>query len=604
MIKKAILPRVCGLIVLYSTVFILLTMMQFTRYGGFTKRIGDIEITGQYQKDSGDKVDSLGFEQALTNRLAIMFNGVEFDLKKGIIYSNSGKTNIHTARMSISDNAVSFHLPEGVITFSTNGYQALSIRADIANLIDLEIPYKLLKTARIQNNNGQFVVISDKGSYAFDNARISPERQTLILTGDSPSVSYMRIPVNEPVAAVSGSQEDSVFDTNDFVIENGRGKSNFDKTVEQWRAKVFSLWGRTIATTSDEKQIAAYESEALSRGTYGQSRTAPSTFLNSNTRTFISSVFLGRTDLALRSITSAQRDTSNLLNQQIRDKSFDFFKEAHPIEWLSVRGYIKTVDDAGEWIMSIDPSTVFPDNVPGILEGYADWSVFRVGRDNPFSKFSTRVQSLVFAGIRKSADGQQVFVFNGGLADMEFNIRLGKALAVFAEIIGDENLANVGRSIVLSVLSLSDEGTGMIPKELLIADISADASTPSAATNGVSAAVIYEILRPSENYPRAIQLIPGAQPIWVWTAASSVTVTSTNASLDIFVSFPQGETHYMLIRGISPRFTRLQLYNMNYRTASDFERWDSSGWSYSASEQILLVKMKHRSPVEHIQIFW
>jgi hypothetical protein len=568
----------------------------------FIKRIGDLEISGQYRKDSTDEVDSLGFERTLVGRLSLVFNGIEFDVGRSVVSSNGERTNIQTVRIAVSDNSASFRLREVTLTFSVNGNQALILNADVNSLTELEIPFKPLKTAYIQNNNGQFVVISDKGSYAFENTQISPERQSLVLTSGNPSVSYARLPDAGPAAAVSETVEQDVFALDDFVIENGRNKTSFNMAIDQWRDKVFSLWSRTAATANDERQIAAYESEALSHGTYRQARTVPTTFLNGNARTFVSSAFFGRTDMALRSITSDQRDTVNRLNQQINDKSFDFFKESHPIEWLFVRGYAKSVDSAGEWILSIDPSALLMDNAPGVLEGYADWNAFLPDRENPFAKFSVRVLSLISAGIRKNIDGKQVFVFNGGVADMEFNVRLGKALAVFAEIIANEGWTNAGYSIILSVLSLMDESTGTVPKELLVSDISTDAPTPAA--NTVNASSLYGILRVSENYPHAVQIAPGAQPIWVWTVADSITATLTNNILDIFVSFPQDETHYMLIRGVKPGFTRLQLYNTDYRTAIDFERWDSSGWSYSLSEQTLLVKMKHRTRIEHIQVFW
>jgi hypothetical protein len=580
-------------------------MMQFTKYSMFIKHIGDLEINGQYKKDSINEVDSLGFEQTLTGRLSLVFNGIEFDVGKSVISSNGERTNIQTARMTVSDNSASFRLQEVTLTFSVNGDQSLILNTDVNSLTELEIPYKPLKTARIQNNNGRFVVISDKGSYTLDNTRISSERQrSLILTSDNPSVSYVRLPDDKSIVADSEPKNESVFDLDDFVIEGGRSKTSFNAAVDQWRDRMFSLWSKTATATNDEKQIVAYESEALSHGTYQQARTAPTAFLNGSARTFVSSVFFGRTDVALRSITADQRGTSDRLNQQINDKSFDFFKESHPIEWLSVRGYTRSVDSAGEWILSLDPSTLPMDNVPGILEGYADWNVFYPNRENPFAKFSIRILSLISAGIRKSTDGKQVFVLNGGIADMEFNVRLGKALTIFAEIIDNEGWASAGRSIILSVLSLMDESTGMVPKELLVSDISSGASTPSPGANGVSASVLYGILQASENYPRAVQIASSPQPIWAWTAADSVTATLTSDILDILVSFPQGETHYMLIRGVRPGFTRLYLYNMNYRTASDFERWDSSGWSYSASEQTLLVKMKHRTRIEHIQVFW
>jgi hypothetical protein len=57
----------------------------------------------------------------------------------------------------------------------------------------------------------------------------------------------------------------------------------------------------------------------------------------------------------------------------------------------------------------------------------------------------------------------------------------------------------------------------------------------------------------------------------------------------------------MIIRGIRT-VSRVQLYGMDYRTDTQFERYDSSGWSYSAQEQSLIVKMKHRSSDEVIRV--
>jgi hypothetical protein len=59
----------------------------------------------------------------------------------------------------------------------------------------------------------------------------------------------------------------------------------------------------------------------------------------------------------------------------------------------------------------------------------------------------------------------------------------------------------------------------------------------------------------------------------------------------------------MMIKGVKP-FKKIQLYNIDFRTDPRFERYDSSGWAYSESEQTLLLKMKHRAKEEHIRIFY
>jgi hypothetical protein len=82
-----------------------------------------------------------------------------------------------------------------------------------------------------------------------------------------------------------------------------------------------------------------------------------------------------------------------------------------------------------------------------------------------------------------------------------------------------------------------------------------------------------------------------------------VVVHREEGVLDVSVDFAAGETHYMMIRGLRP-FTKIQLYGIDFRTDPRFERYDSSGWAYSASEQTLILKMKHKSPIEHVRIYF
>jgi hypothetical protein len=197
------------------------------------------------------------------------------------------------------------------------------------------------------------------------------------------------------------------------------------------------------------------------------------------------------------------------------------------------------------------------------------------------------------------AAGDWVLVFHGAAADMEFNLRLGKALWMWAESANRGEWAALGRSLVVSVLSLAD-GTGTTPPRLLL---SGDGQITEDPGPRISSARLYRILNPGEYYPRPVVIGSGVNGIWAWTAASAVTAAQENNVLDISVSFPAGETHYMMIRGVRP-FDKIQLYNIDYRTDPQFERYDSSGWVYSAQDQILLLKMKHQTTVEHIKIFY
>jgi hypothetical protein len=209
----------------------------------------------------------------------------------------------------------------------------------------------------------------------------------------------------------------------------------------------------------------------------------------------------------------------------------------------------------------------------------------------------------VITGVhRKNPQNGIVLAFNGEEADTEYNLRLGSALVQ----IEDKTAGALGRTLILSVLSLADS-SGSVP-QIVIQNSSRDfVEKPGSPL--LSSARMYRIYNSAsetagtaEYFARAQAIPAGTVPgLWAWTAASSVSAEQQGGVIDITVNFPAGETHYMIIRGVRP-FNTIQLYNVNFPTDSQFERYDSSGWVYSASEQSLLVKMRHRSASEHIRI--
>jgi hypothetical protein len=160
----------------------------------------------------------------------------------------------------------------------------------------------------------------------------------------------------------------------------------------------------------------------------------------------------------------------------------------------------------------------------------------------------------------------------------------------------DETRIALGRTLILSVLSLADT-SGAVPR-IVVRDT---AGNFTGRANGplLGSQRIYRLCGGGEFYARAQAVDAG---IWVWTAAE-VSGTALPGQLDLTVNFPAGETHYMLIRGVRP-FTALQFNNVNFVSDPQFERYDSSGWTYSPSEQTLLVKIRHRLPAERISVVY
>jgi hypothetical protein len=610
--KKPIVPRIFSITALYAGVLILLVAIQFTERRAFTQTVGDFIITGHYRKQaskdppardaaSQDK-ESLGRERFLDGTTSIFYGGMEFFLpdEEGRLCVLNRKGEREWAKplsMAITNDAVRFLLGGGTElsfnTQNTGGTQGLKIYAKLPEGYQrLELPYRPLASSRIRHSgDGESHIIADRKSYRFNDSTVDSTRRLVFLDASTPIVSYGVVPGVE------------VIDPSRFILSSAQDKRMYDAALIRWRDQSFAQWGRSIGTGQDEATVLAYLSESVSHGGYRVALTEiPDSFLEGNQRTFESAAFLGRLDLGLRSNAVFERENFNRLTRLIEGGSTEVLKDFHVIEFLATRGYGNLIDTLSGVIRSIDTAELDSNLLPGILEGYMDWQLFRPNTENPFDPLMDQACFAVSEGIimgnRGDGDDEQIFVFDQGTADMEFNIRLGAGLAAYGEYSGQEVWSGIGRSLVLSVLSLINE-TGMVPLTL-------DRSLDESGDTSLSAARIYRYLRLGNYSARAVSLGAVMNGIcWTWTAAAGVMANfnQENNFLDISVNFPSGETHYMLIRGIRP-FTQIQIYNIPFRTDPQFERYDSSGWAYSPSEQTLMVKMKHRLTTEHILIYF
>jgi hypothetical protein len=408
-------------------------------------------------------------------------------------------------------------------------------------------------------------------------------------------------------------QEQKTFVPADFVLPQVSGSRAYRDAVSRWQDQSFSLWNQIIPNQNDEDLVIAYAGEAVRRGNFRAAVSAVSpAFLEGSRQTYESSVYLGNMMQARQSFIALEREKISRLSRQIGEKTPEFLRESHVFEFLASRTYADFIDDGAAVVRSLDPSVLTPELAPGVFEGWLDMKQYRAHTDNPFERLIDQACYVVSEGVRRvdeisrpqadgavPAAGNWIFVFRGNSADMEHNLRLGRALMLWAESAGRSDWAGLGRSLVASVLSLTD-GAGTVPRSIQAA---VDGEIQEAPGQRISGARLYRILGPGEYYPRPALVGSGVNGIWTWTAARDLTAVQEKNVFDISVSFPPGETHYMMIRGIRP-FTKIQLYNMDYRTDPEFERYDSSGWVYSAPEQILTLKMKHRAAVEHIRIFY
>ncbi|MDR1905250.1 MAG: hypothetical protein LBQ88_23590 [Treponema sp.] len=617
MIRKPIFPRFISFFAVYIAVFIVLGIVQFTKQGGFTQRVGNMIVSGQYVLDDdglpvpypredisleGEAETVQRRQYYLTGEVVVYFGGMEFRMSGeeennvfSLVKTDGQIVGVLPEYMKIEGESVLFYTRDGTELFfgsgTLNEKPALRISCNLSEDIEmLELPYRPQKTSRVRDfGDGQFIIIADGENYTFNRPQFDPMRPAVVFKKDSAALSYAAIP------------EQKAFSPEDYILPQAADAHLYKEAVDLWRDQNYGLWARLITRNTNEETVIAYLGEAVTRGNLkGAAASVAPAFINSPQRTYRSSVFLGGMETGQRTFLAAEQEKLVRVSQFISEKSTDFLREPHVFGFFAIRGYYNLMDEGTSIVHAIDPATMSAELIPAVFEGYLDWKYYRPNTENPFERLINQAFLIITEGLKRHNDGDKVFIFLGTRADIEFSMRLGKALSEYAGSAGLDSWAAVGRSLILSVLALEDSG-GMIPAVFNLSEeggISEDDTVPR-----VSAARIYLALAPGEYYSHAINIGAVVNGLWTWTAARDISVSQENNVLDISASFPIGETHYMIIRGLRP-FVKMQLYNIDYRTDPQFERYDSSGWIYSTRDQILIVKMKHRAETEHIRVFY
>jgi len=563
--KERWFPRLVGLFGLYILVLTVLVVVQFTRRTAFTLTVASMAVSGNYRDPGLPKNDAPGGEQAISGDTSVFFGGMEFLLAES--------RGLAPEAMTSGEGLVRFRLGDGAVlefrTLFSGGSELLQIQANFGpKSAPLELPFRPLRSSRIESaGKNAFILASADKRYTFTRSRLDLENRTIIFNAASNSAFYGAVPAKK------------VFSPAEYALAEAADAQTYERELVRWRRSAFSRWERAMAENPGEEIVVSYIAESGRAGNYRSAvATTPAAFLNGPSRGYRSAVYFGALDAALRSLSAAEREHLGRLSRLANERSVDLIAEPHAVAFLAVRGSNALIGDIAALLKALDPSALTTAAAAGILEGWLDWKQYRGGEANPFDALVDQARFVVSGAIRKTEAGNP-YVDSGPPVDPALTLRVGTALAAYASAAKLADWEVLGRSLVLSALKAAEQD--------------ADAS-----------AVLFQLLQAGAYAPRAVALAAeNSTGLWAWTGAVAATAKQADGMLDIAVDFPVGETHYLLVRGVKP-FVRLQLYDIDFRTDPRFERYDSSGWAYSASEQTLLVKMKHRSPTEHVRIYF
>ena len=561
--RKPIATKVIGLAVLYCAIFCVLVILQFSNQGTFTVPAGGMTIRGRLTDNNTFNDET----REITGGIKIFYGGLEFTLKeergKGLMLTgnNGVKTAVNPEHMLHMNNIVRFTLPGGtVLTFnsldSARGAE-LQISAELAgNVSEVIIPIVRRNSSLIQDS-GQLGIMYSGSRYVFSSLGHELETGNMVLSRDNSFVSYRS----------RGRQR--AFDPADFVVAQ---EPNYANILRSWQDSNFAQWNQNAAALQNEDDIIAFLSLALQRGNYqAASSNISANFINSPRHSFRSAGFVGGMANAHSTFVTSENERMNSITRLIRARSLEVLKEEQTLDFLLTRNNIVLANEFIELIMNTKPDMLISDYSPGLLEFFYDIKRWRPEINNPIEHLTEQMILLISENLNRDTENDAVYASSPEANTSYYSMRLGKALIFWAETTQNTEWAAIGRSLVLSAISAGNAGR------------------------------LQNILKPTDNYPRALWLTNAGH--WAWTVSPNIRVIEAGGNLNLTVSFPANTAHHMIIRGVRP-FLSIQIHNMVWRSDPQFERYDSSGWVYYPDDQILVIKLRHRAAVENIRIIY
>jgi len=185
-----------------------------------------------------------------------------------------------------------------------------------------------------------------------------------------------------------------------------------------------------------------------------------------------------------------------------------------------------------------------------------------------------------------------------GEADTMLTLRGGLVLQEAGKAADSDIFLALGRSLIYSVLSQSDE-TGFLPQKTVIQNN----EIKEIRTEAIEPEVLYPLLRKNPFYPRETLLHNEISfGSWIRTCASVESFSINDEECIIRFRFPVDGIHHCILQGLPP-FKGVQLFGINWVSDPSFERY-TSGWVYQKDTNTFFLKLKHKTELEEIKILF
>jgi len=374
------------------------------------------------------------------------------------------------------------------------------------------------------------------------------------------------------------------------------------KAMDGWRNSRFNMSNGTWEIADgepvfSEKIATILLSESMASNEYRNQYTRMTQAKEKSTQslTLLTAPFLG--DLIKLTKTELRSESTKLLtiSNQIDQIDPSVFDNHDLYNLVHIHGQETMVEDLKTMAGSVDKEKIKTSALSGLLKYYLDRIAHGEEEEELESELDELAADHLLSRIQVLQEG---FFLESNLfeSDLLLSIRTGIYFIQIGEILNRDIFSTLGMELIHSALTMSN-ATGIIPAVLHFEDA-------HILTKGsVLPEDIYPLMFSNEYYPKERSASPEETPgSWIYTASPEVGVSREGTSVKYTFKYKVGEIHNILIQGVEP-FARMNMLGLSWKPDPVFYRY-YSGWYYDKNNKSLYIKIRNKSEIEEIILYY
>ncbi len=591
--------------VVYAGVILLLLFLQFSDGQRIYETANGLTLEGRM-------TPTVERESSTVASLRVSYKGIsfEFDPESSLrLVSEDGEAETLAPRSytrgTNSEDSFVVRFEEGVeLSFELNGGDAggLQVRSEVPEalrpLSSIEIPTSVTGGASFEEASlpGVYPVRFESATYHLSppsGAELDTDAELLAYSPESgtETLRYVRADTTGEDVFETWFSEDSRRIPDSEYAETI--STYIDDAYEGWTDSRFNAgagnWShRSGSPRFSEQILTAALAEAWQREDYeavftGMRRAADE---HSGQIGLLSAPFLGDLDEVRERFLEEDEEKTEELLELTRAEDPEVFRTPHLARFARDRGSEELYEAVLSFAEEVDYQDADMVDVLGMLRNYYLSEFPDDESEEAFSRFSDIVEERILPNLyHAEQDGQDTFFLRSSPDRVEVvdSVLAGRVLEEAGRRTDDPRIESVGRNLVVSALSFSDE-EGFLPEVLYI------------SSNGIEGTEdvlgpeeLYELLHDNPAYPHHISLSEETgERAWIWAAAEFSRIDISEGAYEFSVEYPRNRTHYIIMQGI-PSFSSMEIFGQEWRTDPDFESY-VKGRHYADESETLMIK--------------